>query len=87
MSISPRALTGVLLLLLAGFPVAAALPNDAASVRVAGMSILWWYGGIVAPVIAAATGALVDWRRAAEARTAPATAPDTGVDGRAPDDS
>lgn len=87
MSISPRALTGLLLLLLAGFPAAAALPNDAASVRVAGMSLLWWYGGVVAPVLAVAAGALVDWRRAAEARTAPDPAPDTGVDGRAPDDS
>jgi hypothetical protein len=42
----------LLLLLLAGFLVLAAIPDDRASVRVAGMSVLWWYGGLVAPVLA-----------------------------------
>ncbi len=55
MSISPRATAGVLLVLLAGFPILAALPNDAGAVRVAGLSLLWWYGGLVAPVAAVVT--------------------------------
>jgi arginine exporter protein ArgO len=52
--------TGVLLLLavLAGFPLLSALPNQAASVRVGGLSILWWYGGLAAPLAALAIAAL-----------------------------
>jgi len=39
--------TGVVLLalLLAGFLLIGALPNQAAAIRVAGLSLLWWYGG------------------------------------------
>ena len=46
--------TGVVLLalLLAGFLVLAALPNQVAAIRVAGLSLLWWYGGVLAPVMA-----------------------------------
>jgi hypothetical protein len=46
--------TGVVLLalLLAGFLLLGALPNQAAGVRVGGLSLLWWYGGILAPVLA-----------------------------------
>ena len=46
--------TGVvlLLLLLAGFFLLGALPNQAAGIRVAGLSLLWWYGGLLAPVLA-----------------------------------
>jgi hypothetical protein len=46
--------TGVLLLgsLLAGFLLLGALPNQVAGVRVAGLSLLWWYGGVLAPVMA-----------------------------------
>ena len=46
--------TGVVLLalLLAGFLLLGALPNHVASVRVAGLSLLWWYGGVLAPVLA-----------------------------------
>ena len=40
----------VLLLLLAGFPLLGALPNQLAAVRVAGLSLLWWYGGVAAPL-------------------------------------
>ena len=46
--------TGVLLLalLLAGFLLFGALPNQVAGIRVAGLSLLWWYGGVLAPVMA-----------------------------------
>jgi hypothetical protein len=27
------------------------LPNQAASIRIAGLSLMWWYGGIVAPAL------------------------------------
>ncbi len=39
--------TGVLLLglLLAGFLLLGALPNQVAGIRVAGLPLLWWYGG------------------------------------------
>jgi len=45
--------TGVALLwlLLAGFLVIGALPNQTASIRLAGLSLLWWYGGLLAPVL------------------------------------
>jgi len=42
----------VLLLLLAAFPVIDALPDQMAAIRLAGLSLLWWYGGVVAPVLA-----------------------------------
>jgi hypothetical protein len=60
---------GVLLLsiLLAGFLVLGALPNQVASIRVAGLSLLWWYGGVVAPV----TGVVVAFRWPAGARSHP----------------
>ena len=45
--------TGVVLLwlLLAGFLILGALPNQTASIRLGGLSMLWWYGGLVAPVL------------------------------------
>jgi hypothetical protein len=42
----------LLALLLAGFLLLGALPNQAASIRVAGLSLLWWYGGVLAPGLA-----------------------------------
>jgi hypothetical protein len=47
--------TGVVLLvlLLAGFLLLGALPNHGADIRVAGLALLWWYGGVLAPVLAA----------------------------------
>jgi hypothetical protein len=47
--------TGVvwLVLLLAGFLLLDTLPGQAGGVRVAGLSLLWWYGGVLAPVTAA----------------------------------
>jgi hypothetical protein len=46
--------TGIalLVLLLAGFLLLGALPNQVASIRVAGLSLLWWYGGVLAPGLA-----------------------------------
>ena len=41
----------LLLLLLAGFLLLGALPNHVASIRVGGLSLLWWYGGVLAPVV------------------------------------
>jgi hypothetical protein len=45
--------TGVVLLwlLLAGFLVLGALPNQTASIRLGGLSMLWWYGGLLAPAL------------------------------------
>jgi len=45
--------TGVVLLwlLLAGFLVLGALPNQTASIRLGGLSMLWWYGGLLAPLL------------------------------------
>jgi hypothetical protein len=45
--------TGVvaLWLLLAGFLLLGALPNQTASIRLGGRSLLWWYGGVLAPVM------------------------------------
>ena len=42
----------LLLLVLVVFPVIAALPNQVAAIRLAGLSVLWWYGGVIAPVLA-----------------------------------
>ncbi len=41
-----------LFLLLAGFPLIDALPHKLGAIRVAGLSLLWWYGGVVAPLAA-----------------------------------
>ena len=46
------ALPAVLLLLLAAYPLIGALPSEAGSIRVAGLSVLWWYGAVVAPALA-----------------------------------
>ena len=65
--------TGVLLLglLLAGFVLLGALPNQVAAIRVAGLSLLWWYGGVLAPVLAV----LVGIRWLAEPPAVPPSAP------------
>ncbi len=61
--------TGVVLLwlLLAGFLLLGVLPNQIASIRLAGLSLLWWYGGVVAPVM----GVLVAIRWLADPPPAP----------------
>jgi hypothetical protein len=45
--------TGVvaLWLHLAGFLLHGAQPNQTASIRLGGLSLLWWYGGVLAPVM------------------------------------
>ena len=42
-----------LLVLLALFLVLASLPMDVAQVRVGPLSLVWWYGGVLAPALAA----------------------------------
>jgi hypothetical protein len=61
--------TGVVLLslLLAGFLLLGALPNQMSSIRVGGLSVLWWYGGVLAPVM----GVLVAIRWLADPIPAP----------------
>jgi hypothetical protein len=59
----------LLALLLAGFLLLGALPNQTAAIRVAGLSLLWWYGGVIAPVMAV----LVAIRWLAEPRPAPSS--------------
>ncbi len=44
--------TVLLLALLAGFPLIATLPNQIGAIRLAGLSLLWWYGGVLAPALA-----------------------------------
>jgi hypothetical protein len=39
-------------MLLAVFLVLASLPGDVAQVRVGPLSLVWWYGGVVAPALA-----------------------------------
>jgi len=42
----------VLLILLAGCPIIAALPSQIGEIRLAGLSLLWWYACAVVPVLA-----------------------------------
>ena len=42
----------VLLVLLAGAPLLALAPAVPGAVRLAGVSLLWWYAGLVAPLLA-----------------------------------
>ncbi len=52
-AVTTRAIGSVLLsMLLAGFLLLGALPNHLASIRFGGLSVLWWYGGVLAPVLA-----------------------------------
>ena len=47
----------VLLALLAVSPLVALLPYDTGSIRLLGLSLEWWYCGVVAPVLAVAVAA------------------------------
>lgn len=49
----------LLLLLLAAYPLIGALPSEAGNIRIAGLSVLWWYGAVVAPVIAWVTAVVL----------------------------
>ena len=40
-----------LILLLVAFPLLALLPNGVAAIRLGGVSLLWWYGGVIAPAL------------------------------------
>jgi hypothetical protein len=71
----PERAPALLLLLLAGFLVLAWIPDDRASVRVAGMSLLWWYGGLVAPALAVLVAILTARSPRAQSDTAPDTLP------------
>ena len=42
----------MLLVLLAGAPLLALAPAVPGAVRLAGVSLLWWYAGLVAPLLA-----------------------------------
>jgi hypothetical protein len=48
-----------LLVLLAAAPVLALAPAAPGAVRVAGVSVLWWYAGFAAPLLATAVAILV----------------------------
>lgn len=48
-----------LIVLLAGAPLLVALPTDVGGVRLAGVSLFWWYGGLVVPFLAALATCLV----------------------------
>ena len=48
-----------LLILLAVAPVLALAPAAPGAVRVAGVSVLWWYSGLAAPLLATAVAILV----------------------------
>jgi hypothetical protein len=54
MSVSRGRRTAItaLLVLLAGAPLLALAPAAPGAVRVAGVSLLWWYVGAVAPLLA-----------------------------------
>jgi hypothetical protein len=54
----------VILVLLAGGAVLTVLPSGVGAVRVAGLSILWWYAVVVAPVVAVLVTVAVLLRRA-----------------------
>ena len=49
---------------LAGSAVLAVLPSGVATVRVAGLSLLWWYAAVAGPVVAVLVTAAVLLRRA-----------------------
>jgi hypothetical protein len=58
-----RTAIAVLLVLLAGAPLLALVPAAPGAVRVAGVSLLWWYTGLVAPLLATAITIAVLVRR------------------------
>jgi hypothetical protein len=61
MSVSRGRRTAItaLLVLLVGAPVLAVAPAAPGAVRVAGVSLLWWYAGLVAPLLATALAIIV----------------------------
>jgi hypothetical protein len=49
-----RTAIAALLVLLVGAPLLALAPTAPGAVRVAGVSLLWWYAAVVAPLLATA---------------------------------
>jgi hypothetical protein len=60
-----RAAILALLVLLLGAPLLALAPASPGAVRIGGVSLLWWYAGLVGPVLASIVG-LVALVRAGE---------------------
>jgi hypothetical protein len=54
-----RTAIAALLVLLVGAPLLALAPAAPGAVRVAGVSLLWWYTGLVAPLLATAIAVVV----------------------------
>ena len=63
MSETRRRAIVVLLVLLALAPVLALAPSAPGAVRLAGVSLLWWYAGLVAPLAATIIAVTMLWRR------------------------
>jgi hypothetical protein len=61
MSAARRRWLGIaaLLVLLLAAPLLALAPALPGAVRVAGVSLLWWYAGLVAPVVATAVATVL----------------------------
>jgi len=63
MSEARRRAIGALLLLLAVAPLLALAPSAPGAVRLVGVSLLWWYTGLVAPLAATVITVAILWRR------------------------
>jgi len=63
------------LVLLAAAAVLALLPFGAGAVRVGGLSVVWWYAAVLAPVLAVVVtiGALLSRPRRPDDRVSPAS--------------
>jgi hypothetical protein len=58
-----RTAIAVLIVLLVGAALLALAPAAPGAVRLAGVSLLWWYSGLVAPVLATAVAIVALVRR------------------------
>ena len=63
MSEARRRAIGALFVLLAVAPLLALAPSAPGAVRLAGVSLLWWYTGLVAPLAATVITIAILWRR------------------------
>ena len=63
MSEARRRAVVALLFLLAAAPLLALAPSAPGAVRLAGVSLLWWYAGLIAPLAATAIAVVILWRR------------------------
>ncbi|HUG36163.1 MAG TPA: hypothetical protein VML54_04380 [Candidatus Limnocylindrales bacterium] len=70
---SRGALSAVLLVaLLAIYPALDLLPGAPGSIRIGGLSVLWWYGGVLAPIVGVAVVVGLLPRRAESPAVTPA---------------